>query len=75
MRAQPGFLPIVREVSTSSVCHPNRQSQLVINVVDIVAELKEYNCRVDVYDPWVSVEEAQREYGITPLTPPSASVA
>jgi UDP-N-acetyl-D-galactosamine dehydrogenase len=36
-------------------------------VVDIVAELKDYNCAVDVYDPWVSVEEAQHEYGITPI--------
>jgi len=36
-------------------------------VVDIVAELKDYNCDVDVYDPWVSVEEAQHEYGITPI--------
>ncbi len=36
-------------------------------VVDIVAELKEYNCDVDVYDPWVSVEEAEDEYGITPI--------
>ncbi|MBU1962812.1 MAG: Vi polysaccharide biosynthesis UDP-N-acetylglucosamine C-6 dehydrogenase TviB [Gammaproteobacteria bacterium] len=36
-------------------------------VVDIVNELKEYNCDVDVYDPWVSVEEAQHEYGITPF--------
>ncbi len=39
-------------------------------VVDIVAELEDYNCVVDVYDPWVSVAEAQHEYGITPtLTP------
>ena len=37
-------------------------------VVDIVSELKDYNCEVDVYDPWVSVEEAQHEYGITPIT-------
>lgn len=36
-------------------------------VVDIVAELREYNCDVDVYDPWVSVEVAQHEYGITPI--------
>jgi len=36
-------------------------------VVDIVAELKDYNCDVDVYDPWVSVEEAQHEYGISPI--------
>jgi UDP-N-acetyl-D-galactosamine dehydrogenase len=37
-------------------------------VVDIVAELKDYNCNVDVFDPWVSIEEAQHEYGITPFT-------
>lgn len=40
-------------------------------VVDIVDELKEYNCVVDVFDPWVSIEEAQREYGITPIDIPS----
>jgi UDP-N-acetyl-D-galactosamine dehydrogenase len=39
-------------------------------VVDIVAELKDYNCEVDVYDPWVTVEEAQHEYGITPIAKP-----
>ncbi|WP_350432816.1 Vi polysaccharide biosynthesis UDP-N-acetylglucosamine C-6 dehydrogenase TviB [Shewanella sp. H8] len=33
-------------------------------VVDIVAELKEYNINVDVLDPWCSNEEAQREYGL-----------
>jgi len=36
-------------------------------VVDIVAELKDYNCAVDVYDPWGSVEEAEHEHGITPI--------
>jgi len=34
--------------------------------VDIVKELDSYGCNVDVYDPWVSVNEAQKEYGITP---------
>lgn len=37
-------------------------------VVDIVAELGDYNCTVDVYDPWVVVAEAEHEYGITPIT-------
>jgi UDP-N-acetyl-D-galactosamine dehydrogenase len=37
-------------------------------VVDIVAELQDYNCTVDVYDPWVTVAAAGHEYGITPLT-------
>ncbi len=39
-------------------------------IVDIVAELKDYNCHVDVYDPWVAVEEARNEYGITPIVKP-----
>lgn len=40
-------------------------------IVDIVAELRDYNCEVDVYDPWVSAEEAQHEYGITPVNEPN----
>ncbi len=36
-------------------------------VVDIVKELGEYGIQVDVFDPWVKAEEAQREYGITPI--------
>jgi UDP-N-acetyl-D-galactosamine dehydrogenase len=34
-------------------------------VVDIIAELKEYHCQVDVYDPWANPAEAQHEYGLT----------
>jgi UDP-N-acetyl-D-galactosamine dehydrogenase len=37
-------------------------------VVDILKELCEYNIQADVYDPWVSVEEAQQEYNITPVS-------
>lgn len=39
-------------------------------VIDIIQELREYNVQVDVYDPWVSAEEAQHEYGITPVIEP-----
>lgn len=39
-------------------------------VVDIITELDEYNIKVDVYDPWVSPEEAEHEYGITPIKEP-----
>ncbi len=42
-------------------------------VVDIVEELTQYNCHVDVYDPWVSIEEAQHEYDITPIQEPQRS--
>lgn len=39
-------------------------------VIDIVAELKQYNCAVDVFDPWVSFEEAIHEYDIAPIAKP-----
>ena len=38
--------------------------------VDLVAAFQGYDCNVDVYDPWVSKEEARNEYGITPLDVP-----
>jgi len=33
-------------------------------VIDVVRELKEFGCSVDVSDPWVSSEDVEREYGI-----------
>jgi len=37
-------------------------------VVDIIDEFADYHCQIDVYDPWVSVAEAEHEYNITPVT-------
>jgi UDP-N-acetyl-D-galactosamine dehydrogenase len=34
-------------------------------VIDIYYELLEYNCDVDIYDPWVNHEEALEECGVT----------
>lgn len=42
-------------------------------VVDVVNEFEEYGAKVDVWDPWVNVEEAQHEYGITPITKPKTA--
>ena len=39
-------------------------------VVDILRELFDYNVVVDIFDPWVDVEEARREYGFTPVAEP-----
>ena len=36
-------------------------------IIDIVNELSEYHMDVDVYDPWVDAQEAEHEYGITPV--------
>ena len=33
--------------------------------VDVVAELKEFECEVDIYDSWVAPEEALSEYGLS----------
>jgi UDP-N-acetyl-D-glucosamine/UDP-N-acetyl-D-galactosamine dehydrogenase len=40
-------------------------------VIDSINKLKDYNINVDVYDPWVSPESAQHEYGITPIREPA----
>ena len=37
-------------------------------VVDIVKALDRYNVRVDIYDPWIDVQEARHEYGVECLT-------
>lgn len=34
-------------------------------VVDIIRALQSYNAQVDVYDPWINVQEALHEYGVT----------
>ncbi|CAN7458433.1 Vi polysaccharide biosynthesis UDP-N-acetylglucosamine C-6 dehydrogenase TviB [Polaromonas sp. LjRoot131] len=41
-------------------------------VIDMVAELRDYNCVVDVFDPWADAAEAQREYGISLVAQPQA---
>ena len=40
-------------------------------VIDIVRELQVYNANVEVYDPWVSKEEALEEYGLTLIDEPA----
>ncbi|WP_419770586.1 MAG: nucleotide sugar dehydrogenase [Candidatus Marinarcus sp.] len=33
-------------------------------VIDIIDELKEYGCNIDVYDPWAKAQEVKHEYNI-----------
>jgi UDP-N-acetyl-D-galactosamine dehydrogenase len=37
-------------------------------VVDVITELKEFGCNVDIYDPWVDNHELQEEYNLSNLT-------
>ena len=41
-------------------------------VIDVVTELKNYNCRVDVYDPWLDTGKTQREFGIELIEQPKS---
>ncbi len=34
-------------------------------VIDVINELKEFGCDVDVYDPWAEKEDVKREYNIS----------
>jgi UDP-N-acetyl-D-galactosamine dehydrogenase len=36
--------------------------------VDIVSTLRGYNTQIDVFDPWINVVDAEREYGLQCLT-------
>ena len=42
-------------------------------IVDILAELAEYNTQVDVHDPWVNPTEAKHEYGISLIEKPKTA--
>jgi UDP-N-acetyl-D-galactosamine dehydrogenase len=33
-------------------------------VIDVVEELQEFGCNIDVYDPWADKEEVEREYNL-----------
>lgn len=57
---------LVMGLSFKENCPDLRNSK----VIDIINELKTYNVNVDVYDPWVDAESAQREYGIAPIQAP-----
>jgi len=41
-------------------------------VIDIVDELRGYDCLVDVHDPWVDLAQAQHEYGLALTEQPEA---
>ena len=36
-------------------------------VVDVVRALEQYNTQVDIFDPWIDVDEAMHEYGLSCL--------
>jgi UDP-N-acetyl-D-galactosamine dehydrogenase len=43
-------------------------------VVDVVNKLNDSGLNVDVWDPWVNLEEAENEYDILPIKAPEEGV-
>lgn len=33
-------------------------------VIDVIEELKEFGCNIDIYDPWADTKEVKHEYGL-----------
>ncbi|MEZ2352678.1 Vi polysaccharide biosynthesis UDP-N-acetylglucosamine C-6 dehydrogenase TviB [Caballeronia sp. RCC_10] len=66
----PGARVLVMGLAFKENCPDMRNSR----VVDIVTELKQYGTNVDVYDPWISREDAFHEYGIQPIEEPVKGV-
>ncbi|KAF1709996.1 Vi polysaccharide biosynthesis UDP-N-acetylglucosamine C-6 dehydrogenase TviB [Pseudoxanthomonas kalamensis DSM 18571] len=64
----PGAKVLILGLAFKENCPDLRNTR----VVDIIAELRSYNANVDVYDPWVSREEARHEYGIDLIAEPEA---
>jgi len=54
-----GARVLVLGVTFKENCPDIRNSR----VVDIVSELRDFGCKVDVYDPWADSEEVVHEYG------------
>jgi UDP-N-acetyl-D-galactosamine dehydrogenase len=55
-----GLRLVVLGITFKENCPDIRNSK----VIDIISELNEYGCEVDVYDPWAEEKEVKEEYGI-----------
>jgi UDP-N-acetyl-D-glucosamine/UDP-N-acetyl-D-galactosamine dehydrogenase len=42
-------------------------------VIDVINELNEYQCKVDIYDPWVNEIEAEKQYKISIISSPEVN--
>ena len=42
-------------------------------VVDLVKEFRTFDCKVDVYDPWVNKDDAMKEYKIELIEQPKVN--
>jgi UDP-N-acetyl-D-galactosamine dehydrogenase len=64
-----GARVLVMGITFKENCPDIRNSR----VIDVVRELQEFGCEVDVYDPWADPSEVKREYGLGLITEPEIS--
>jgi UDP-N-acetyl-D-galactosamine dehydrogenase len=55
-----GSKSLVLGITFKENCPDIRNSR----VIDVIYELKDFGCQVDVYDPWADKEEVNREYNL-----------
>jgi len=42
-------------------------------VIDVISELRDFGCEIDVYDPWADEAEVKHEYGLTLVGEPGSN--
>ena len=42
-------------------------------VIDVIEELKEFGCAIDIYDPWADPKEVEHEYGLKMVESPDSN--
>jgi UDP-N-acetyl-D-galactosamine dehydrogenase len=60
-----GARVLVMGITFKENCPDIRNSR----VIDVIRELQEFGCQVDVYDPWANADEVRHEYGFALLNP------
>jgi UDP-N-acetyl-D-glucosamine/UDP-N-acetyl-D-galactosamine dehydrogenase len=64
--AIPGANILILGLSFKENCPDIRNTR----IIDLIDELKGFDCNVDVFDPWVDNQDAKKEYGLSPISKP-----
>ncbi len=62
-----GARTLVLGITFKENCPDIRNSR----VIDVISELSDFGCAVEVYDPWADAAEVKHEYGLTLVEKPS----
>lgn len=62
-----GARTLVLGITFKENCPDIRNSR----VIDVISELSDFGCAVEVYDPWADAKEVEHEYGLSLIDSPS----